>query len=289
MVACVDCQTDINVEDNPIPAADFRGVLQSCPECGSLFDWWEIMLSAILHPMPFGQRLAPVGARVTIAMVLLRPNQTIHVEFSDHGVPETAQILLLNYTPQGGGLFPLESHGNTPRRHGVPSEVTLFPQPIGQGPHEETVVAILVVWVPIEQYNPAWHSLVEVFEAFHSELYEEAIVPANVAVESKLNLLLSQLLNRNSTPDRVREFLISGATYGHQLNVLLPTLVDLVDAPALPTQIRQKLHRLNQLRNQVVHGGHSTPPPNREQVAEYLCAALLGYRYVQIIEPLLLK
>jgi hypothetical protein len=289
LVECANCHTDINVDENEIPAAYFRGVLQSCPECSLPFDWWEVMLTAIRHPMPFGQQLAPVGARMTMINVLLRPNQRLTVRFSDHGVPDDAKIFLVHYTPQSGGLFPIEMHGNTPRRRGVPSEVQLFPVPMGDGSNGETQVNILVTWAPIDQLNYAWLSLVDAFEAYHAGLYHEAVVPANVEVESKLNALLSQFFNRNATADSVRGFLINGATYGRQLSVLLPALVGLIDAPALPDEIRGKLSQLNRLRNEIVHTGRLASTPNRDEMAELLCSALFGYRYLKIIEPLLLK
>jgi hypothetical protein len=290
LVDCVKCHADININENQIPAAYFRGILQSCPECGSPFDWWDVMLSAILHPMPFGQQLAPVGARLTFTRVLLTLNRNLIVKFSDHGVPSDAKIFLVNYTPRGGGLFPLEIHGNNPQRRIIPSEVRLFPMPMGEGPHGDTEVDILITWAPIDQLNYAWRSLVDAFEAYHAGLYEEAIVPANVAVESKLNPLLSQFLNRNSTSDNVRGFLIDGATYGRQLSVLLPALVGLIDAPGLPDNILSNLRRLNRLRNEIVHTGRlAGTTPTKDEMAKLICSALFGYRYLEIIEPLLLK
>ena len=289
LVECVNCHTDINVDDNRIPAAYFRGILQSCPKCASPFDWWDVMLSATLHPMPFGQQLAPVGGRLTILRITLLPNQIFTLRFADHGIPANARIILVNYTPDDSGLFPLEIHGNTPRRHGIPSEIQLYPRPVGSGPHRDTPVNVLVAWLPEDEYNVSWQNLTSAFEAYHAGRLDEAVLPANVAVELRVNQLFSDLLTRSARRDRVEQLLIHDAGYSRQLNVLLPAFLSFTDAPPLSDEIRGKLNRLNELRHDIAHRGHLVSTPTKEQMAELLCAALFGYRYLQVVEPFLLR
>jgi len=75
----------------------------------------------------------------------------------------------------------------------------------------------------------------------------------------------------------------SGATYSHQLNVVLPAFVSILKMPCLPDNIRGSLNRLRKLRNDMAHRGGLDIPIEKETAAEYLCAALFGFHYLKLI------
>jgi hypothetical protein len=82
--------------------------------------------------------------------------------------------------------------------------------------------------------------------------------------------------------------LLRDATYGHQLNVILPALLRSSTAPQLPIAIRGLLNRLRELRHQMAHEGRLEEDLDRYEAAELLCAALFGFRYVSLVRPFLL-
>lgn len=274
--------------DHEITQSYFKGDKPNCANCGEVFDWWELILRHIREDGIFLNALAPVGARSTVLEITLRPTEFAELKMEDHGIPTDARILQIGYTPQGeGGLFPAEFFGNVPPRHLVPHTIRLYPVPIGKGSHTETRVAVMISWVPHTRGDYAWQNLVDAFEAFVAERYETMVIPANVAVESTLGQILSAFLEKSASRDRVKSFLEEGATYGHQLNVILPNMIRIFSLPPLPDHIRGLLNRLRELRNEVAHRGFLEKPPGREEAAQCLCAALFGFHYVNLVRPAL--
>lgn len=177
--------------------------------------------------------------------------------------------------------------GNQPNRHIIPPALTLYPMPYREEEASETVILASVTWVPRSPGDEAWRNLIDAFHAYAGRRYEAAIVPANVAVESRLSQLLGTFLGRVAGKDRVEAFLETGATYSYQLNVVLPALLSFTKAPQLPAHIRGSLNRLRDLRNDLAHEGHLESPLERDDVARLLCAALFGFHYLNLVRPVL--
>lgn len=286
-VRCTQCNAPLPIREQYI---DFylSGQKLTCPECSESLDWWSVVLHEIRDNFMFNQAFAPIGARSTIFKVTLKPGELTHYKFSDHGIPSNAKVLYVNYapyTPGGSGLFPLEFHGNIPTRRLIGDKVTIFPMPLGDGAaNVETEVSVCATWIPHTADDNAWLSLVDAFEAYTADRYEAAIVPANVAVESTLSRFLAEYMTQYSSRKRIDDFLANAATYSYQLNIIIPLVVSLAGFAKLPDDIRGQLNRLRDLRNQISHHGATDKPLTKEDVAEVLCAALFGFRYVRLIE-----
>jgi hypothetical protein len=221
--------------------------------------------------------------------LVLKPGERISCRFSDYGIPADAKILYVNYTAGEGGLSPIEMHGNVPARRLISNEVTLYPVPFPSGPVDEaeageTDVNVMVSWVPRTADDESWQTLVDAFEAFAQGRYTSMVVPANVAVESALSRVLAGFLMRFVSRDRTNEFLENAATYGHQLNVLLPLIVSQRSLPSLPDNVRGALNKLRGLRNDIAHSGVLRRELDRHEAAEVLCAAVFGIHYVRFVE-----
>ena len=80
----------------------------------------------------------------------------------------------------------------------------------------------------------AWNNLITAFEFFLNKSYDSVVIPANVAVESKLSRVLFEVLRSVASNERIDSFLSDAATYGHQLNVLLPLITQFIEMPSLP-------------------------------------------------------
>ncbi len=215
--------------------------------------------------------------------IKMEPDKVFELRFADHGVPADARLLVVNYTPQGGPVFPVELHGNRPLRHSIPPVVHLygrvFPKPEAEAVGT-TEIAISVTWVAHGPDAEVWQSLTDAAEAYTNKRLEATVVPANAAVEDSVRSLLTDFFGRFGIPSkRVGSFLSDGATYSHQLNVLVPALVSVTGAPVLADSIRGALNRLNSLRNDVAHSGRFEAAVTPEQIGECLAAAIFGVHY----------
>lgn len=256
--------------------------------CGQSVDWWraavETACGEMANPILW---FALIGAHIVAFPIELTPGTEYNLAFADHGVPDSAKILVVGYTPHGGSLFPVEIHGNIPQRHLIPSVVRLYPRPFTPdttpGP---TKVMVMVQWVEARHAGDLWQQLVSAFEALAVGKFSEAIIPAHIAVEARLNRLMSRLLEGVASRERVDRFLADAATYSHQLNVLLPALLEGRQVPRLPEHIRGLLNRLRSLRNDLVHDGYLSDTLDSRSVAELLCAALFSFHYLRLAESM---
>lgn len=234
--------------------------------------------------------LHAVGAKDSYFTVTITPDTYMDLDLASRGIPADAEILSVNYTPCSGGLFPVEVHGNTPRLHKPGTAIRIFSLPMEGRQREPTEVHICVTWIPATSADDSWNHLVSAFRFFVEKRYSEAIVPANVAVESNLSILMQQALQAVAGKEKVSSFLEQGATYSHQLNVLLPLLAKLTGEPALSKNIRGLLNRLRKFRNDMAHRGTPDEPLSQDNTAPLLCAALFGFQYVRLIrDPLVAK
>lgn len=143
---------------------------------------------------------------------------------------------------------------------------------------------VLVTWLPPAESDIAWQNIVEAFEAFHIRRLSSTVMPANVAVESTLlQLLTESFVSKGISRKNIEECLENGATYSHQLNVLLPALVAFIGAPNLPDHIRGLLNRLRKRRNEMAHRGFLSSDFTDDEAADGLCAALFAFNYFNLV------
>lgn len=285
---CTNCGSYIPIYVQQIPEY-FSGKDISCPSCSEKLDWWKVTLREIHDNFMLNQAFMQIGANSKIFPLELRPNKRSSYKLSDYGIPDTAKILYVNYTPYtgGNGHFPIEITGNVPTRKFPRNEVVLWPIPLGEGTAERTEVSVYVTWIDHSSLDESWLNLINAFEFYVSEQYDSCIVPANVAVESSLSILLTKYLEDFVGKEQVRAFLEDGATYSHQLNVVLPLIAQLNKIHKLPNHIRGLLNKLRSLRNQMAHNGKLDAPLAKELASELLCSSLFGLRYIQYVQMLL--
>jgi hypothetical protein len=282
---CQECKAGSLPINDKITLDYFYSKEIKCPKCGSLIDWWNQILTQIRWPVA-NFSLAPAGAFSTWLLLTMKPGEVTTIKLDDFGIPHNARLLQVGYTAQGEGLIPLEQHGNVPRRHIIPHTIHLYGRPFGNPvPHTEVVMEIL--WIPSSEDEESWQNLVLAFEAFHNKSYESTIIPANVAVESLLHRVLSDALYSIASSKHVDNFLETAATYGHQLNVLLPFVVSTLSMPVLPEHIRGILNRLKKSRNQMAHQGKLVNVANEQEAAEYICASFFTFIYIKQVEQLI--
>jgi hypothetical protein len=230
---------------------------------------------------------AIIGGRGFVLRVRIEPSEIASLDFEHFGLPKTARVVGVNYTPSGK-IMPVELHGNEPRRN-FPRVVELYGRPVGEGPHQTTEVHIAVTWIPTDAMEGNYaESLCAAFEAYSNGRYQDVIVPANVTVEVVLEKLMADFFSAGVSRQRVDDFLSDGATYSYQLNAILPALTRRLGISPLPDEIRGQLNRLRGLRNQLAHRGMLDVPLNRSDAAACLLASFFGVHYIHFARPRLL-
>jgi len=290
-VECPNCNFAVPFQ-NEIPVGYFHGrQTEPCGRCGKPFDWWGSILKGIKENFMMTRALVVIGARSTLFKVVLDSENLTKINLTDHGVPADAKILSVDYTPQTPMWYPTEILGNRPfkyRRERLVSHILeLYPWPVETPLKAVPEMVVNAVWLVPVNDDESWTNLLDAFIYYIHDEYQSVIIPANTAVECALGKLLGGWLTRVASKDYVENFLKDGATYGHQLNVLLPALLTCLNGPVLRDDLRGLLNRLRTLRNKIVHEG--TPPVkiSKDDCAEVLCAALFGVHYVQLIKPYL--
>lgn len=263
--------------------AYLRGTPAECAKCRTSLDMFEIMIRSTDF---FFSKFDAIGARTTHFQIGLKPGQVVKVDFRKR-IGRDARILHVNYTSQSDGehaVTAVEVHGNTPVRKNLPV-VHLLGRPVpGTSPKFKGTVGVAVWWVPPSPDDQAWRSLVDAYEEFHEETYAAVVVPANVAVEARIGRLLDDFLRyKGFSKERVENFLTDGATYGHQLAILLPLIADMTRRPRMPEVVSTKLRALKKIRNEMAHGGAPDKPVTRQDAISYLVAATLASVYVDMI------
>lgn len=285
---CLGCNHPIDVLEQHMHEY-FNGTQIQCGKCKEKFEWWELLRNGITRNFMLSQAFSAIGANSNIIEFCLRPNERTVFKFSDYGIPETARILHVNYTPQSGGFFPIEVHGNDVTRKHRQNEVVVWPMPLGENQEVKTKVCAFVTWVEHSNIDASWKNMIAAFEAYAANDLTSAIVPANVAIESVVTPFLYEYITRHIGKKRVEIFLDDAATYGHQINVLLPLIASILGFPVLDERIRGALNKLRGYRNDIAHKGVPNRDLTKEEVAEMLSASLFAFHYIQYLRVTLGK
>lgn len=256
-----------------------------CRHCSRPLDLLRMFSSALCNEVWPRESYYLVGGHSSIFTVRLVPGEVLHLRFAEHGVPEDALILQVNYTPTEGGLFPIEMHGNQRQvERFLSSTVTLYPAPLYLRAGEtakETVVNVLVTWIEPQRADHAVSNLFDAFYYFHQGHLEKLVIPANVAVEDPLNNLCNRWLADEVGKKTAKDFLENAATYSYQLNVLLRLFAKAHALPPLKDELRGALNRLRMLRNKLAHEGKLPVVLAKEEAAELVAASLVSHVYLR--------
>jgi len=286
-IPCCKCNAPIVVDSSNYKKYFYNDPIM-CTGCNSHIDWWEIVRRAIKDNLFENQVFATLGAESKIIAIYLEPEKKVKINLSEHGIPPDARILYINYTPQGGDLFPIEMHGNIPHRRGHRNEIVVYPVPFSNSNGgSRTKVSVMVTWI---NHSPDEVSLINItdsFEYYSNGHYQDCIVPANVSVESALSKLLTSYISKIASKNRTENFLTNDATYSSQLNVVLPMIVKFHKAPTLTDTIRGQLNKLRGFRNDIAHNGTTKKELNKDDTADVLCAALFGLNYIYLIDEII--
>jgi hypothetical protein len=278
--------------------AYLRGEETRCPECQAAFDPWEDTLWHLgVGPRAGVGRTSSVdhlgiGLRYTTLNVHLKPREICVVRLEEHGVPGDARVLggMSGSNRTDGNMF---AHELRPAVSRPPKNVLHF---IGHSFDANPVPSRTLVgvhWAPRFADDASRRSLVDSYAAFMAYQWERVIVPANIAVEFALGRLLNEFLTESGAArgrrENVQSFLRGEASYGSQLNILLPALTRFAGISAMPVVVASGLKTLKRLRNEMAHSGATNEPLDMDTTALVLCSAVFGFKYVQLVRELLTR
>lgn len=258
----------------------FRQDTGACPQCGTKIDLRRVLLDAVVNNFMLTGAYTAMGAQTHVFSFDIAASETKELKFKEVGVPDGASILAINYSLQGGTVFPIELHGNTPRWSPPEESVWLFGrQFLHESQDPSASVSCALTWMKAPDEDDGWSHLLDAYRAYGSEQWRSMIHPANIAAESSIARALYDAVAARTSKKAAQDFLSKGATYSHQLNVMLPIMSALENVPPLDPVVRGDLGRLRKLRNDLAHTGSVEKPLERQEAAQLLVAATLGFQY----------
>ncbi|GAB1454751.1 hypothetical protein MASR2M48_00460 [Spirochaetota bacterium] len=261
-----------------------------CISCHNKIDLYSIVKNIIKDNFMYYNSYLCLGAHNHTFNFEMKRDEIFVLNFNEYGIPMSAKILHVNYTPQGGTIFPIEMHGNTPAikhqyfENKVPLTPALFNLP-GVEDTGNTKIACSVTWISKEQENISFSNILDSFEYYSFNEFNKAIIPLNVAVEEPLSKLMTIIINRK-LPNRlskVKNFLQDYATYGWQMTILLPLLMGYEKEQQLDEKIVGNLNRLKNLRNELAHDGILTKTLTKGEQADILTSVLFTHYYLEYL------
>jgi hypothetical protein len=287
-INCPHCQKQIEVPTNVI-GKYINDEDTCCPLCLAEIDWWNAILKLIRMNSSLGHSSMPIGAQFTLFVVKMTHEDIVKIKFSDFGLPDNLVILGVNITPQGPGVIVTLEWPEYYIQNQTLSYLRLYGNKRENYPSEITDVAITVSWIYHSFDNEAWKHIMEAFRHYQKNNFLSSIIPANIAFESILLRFLTSAFEKIVTKEHVKSFLSDGATYSHQLNVLLPFIARLTNTKVLLEHVRGHLNRLRRIRNELVHSGNVECPLSEDDVAQLLCSVLFGFHYILVCGPNILR
>jgi len=280
--SCPNCNAVLIVEPTHYEHA-FDGHELRCHDCKQTFDLHRTMRHQIEHFGVMGNAMVFAGAKWKVCQAPLRASQSVTIDLTQFGVPRTAEVLQLNLTAQEADCAPVLLTGNDALKtrlgpvfhiHGIQHEAE-EDRPNGK-------VNVSAIWFDAQNDDTAVKHLVEAATHFAARRYQSMVVPANVAVESSLSPVLAEWLSAFASRDHTQDFLTNAATYSRQLNVLVPIVAFMVDAPRMPDHLRGDLNSLRGLRNALAHTG-TCDSLDAKRAAQLLTSSIFGMRYTHMM------
>ncbi|EDZ61477.1 hypothetical protein SMGD1_2213 [Sulfurimonas gotlandica GD1] len=251
------------------------------------------MLIEVVKYNAFNEVYKTLGSQTNIGTILMKKNQINDIYFEEMGIPKDANILDMNLTPSGN-LFPLKLMSNNPRHmQEINNNIfSFFPSNIFKEiiPSErEDSLSISVQWILFEEDDISDINLLQAMDNYIDNKPLELIMNANRTLELLCNQICFKEFVKDNDSNKgkksVEDFLVTGATYGHQLNHLLSLICKSNNLTPIEKELISKINWLRKLRNDIAHRGQIKD--NREltkkEKEEILAIAILGSSLMKYI------
>ena len=278
-ISCPSCGSMLRVRIRSMFDAYFKNREVVCPQCKVLIDWWVVVRRAIEFAV-FGHAFIFLGGRSIVLRAANRAGRKIVISASRAKIPRNAKILAVNITPEGlGSPFPLVVHGNSYPSHDIPRTLVLYPAPLAKKSKDGNV-SVMIVWIAEKDRSAAFKMLFDALRLYTAREYSYALVLANAAIEIGTSAAVKSYFGKmaikgNATPNAIG--------HAYRLANQLPALAKHMRLPALPEKAAALLAKLNSQRNKIVHDGLRAESMARDDIADLLSSAVVGYFYVDMI------
>lgn len=203
-----------------------------------------------------------LGSQVSIGTISMKENQINDVYLEEMGVPKNAKILDVNLT-SSCHLLPLKLMSNNTRYVLDLHESILRFFPANVLEIEKTIkdnnLSLYVQWMNADNTDIVESNLLNAMDNYIDNQPFELIMNANRTLELVCGqICFKEFVKENSSSrgkKRVEDFLVSGATYSHQLNHLLNLVCKANDLMLINKDLIQKIDWLRKLRNDIAHRG----------------------------------
>lgn len=249
-------------------------------------------LIEILNMNAFNNVNLTLGSKTNVGTVSMKENQVNDIYFEDMGIPLNAKILDIHLTPSCH-LFPLKLMSNNTRyvQDVRDNKFSFFPANITnqEKTDEKNGLSIMVQWLLFDDNNTLDNNLLDAIDNFIDNKPYELIMNANRSLELICNQICYKEFvknNNNSNGKKsVEDFLVTGATYGHQLSHLMTLISKANSLTIIEKTLITKMNWLRKLRNDIAHRGKLKD--NREltknEKIEILAIAILGSSLLKYI------
>jgi len=283
VLMCFECSALVQIEREESVVRDaLLGKPPQCTKCGAPIDVWKNTQLAMTRGAGLAIA-AQVGARHTAILYRLGVGETVTFDLRDKGVPADAVILRVVHTalmPDGLGIVDLDATDSARPPDFV---VRVLGVRLSETDAPDMQAQTAVTWALHDADDDGRRSLNRALLAIANGRLDEAIIPANIAVEVTLGrVLMEHLRALRISEKRIDPFMTDAATYSHQLNVLLPLVLDGTGAPPMSDALRGTLNRLRSLRNSVGHSGRTKEALTAEVAGECVAGAVFGFHYARL-------
>lgn len=268
-----------------------------CEKCHSnhlIYEQEEFfkVLTQIIEASFFNNIYQVLGSKNSVGIASMRENEINHVDLKDLGLPENAKILDINLT-SNGYLTPLKFIPNNPRFMKSINDKILTFYPV-QMPDVEKIsdrkdLVISVQWFLLDENDISDINLLQAIDNYIDNKPYELIMNANRCLELLCNqICFKEFIKNNDSSNNkknVEDFLVTGATYGHQLKYLLNLICKANNLKLIEKELITRIDLLRKLRNDIAHRGQlkNNRELTKKEKEEILSITILGSSLMKYI------
>lgn len=259
----------------------FREGSIPCKHCGEQVNLWHASERFASNSFPGAMTVSALGATQTRLEFELKPGESKEIDFGTVGIPDSATILGLTFSPQGKS-WPLLRHSNNALIRFIGSKVWVYGVPFDLGQEGRPVFGS-VTWIERGQNTQSFLYMVDAMEAMSARKFLHVILSAHIAFELEAISLVRAALERFASRSKVRDFIERELTLANAINVILPNICGREHIPVLSDDLRGALNQLRELRNRIVHEGLADTDISENVACRMLFAAMFGFEYTRFV------
>lgn len=262
-----------------------------CKKNSTLFEQNKMlnMLMDVVKYNAFNEVYKTLGSQTNIGVVDIKKDQINTIYFEEMGVPDTAKVLDINLTSMGD-FSPLKMMPNNPRHicQDIDKSFSFFPVkifPLPQDSVSKDTLSIQVQWFDSSSQDMSDINLLQAMDNYIDNKPLELIMNANRTLELLCNQICFKEFNKEKGKKSVNDFLVTGATYGHQLNHLLNLICKTNNLEKIDSDLLGKINALRRQRNDIAHRGQLEDGREltKKEKEELLSVAILGSSLMKYI------